>query len=197
MSTPETTANVPSGPGGPPDLTPAPSGVAVDRGRWTANRSMFDPPEPVDWGRIAKAQGGSLLLHALFVVALIFAVIRAKDVVQQVAKDEMKFDITYLANMPGPGGGGGGNPKPAPPKKIEVPKPTQQNLAPVPVPVEAPPAISAPIMTQPDTALLAAGVNIGGTAEPGSKVTVVWGNTTKTVDANASGSWSATRTGGK
>lgn len=146
-------------------MTPATAGVTVEPGRWTANRSIFDPPDPANVARAAKAQAASMTIHAVVLALIVYSGIRAAQVVQQVAEEKMKFDITFLANNPGPGGGGGGNPKPAPPKKVEVPKPTQQNLAPVPAPAEAPPSLSVPITTQADN-LLASGVTIGAIDVP-------------------------------
>lgn len=155
-----------------PEMTPQPpvpdtsSGVATVR--WTGNKSMFDPPEPVDWWRQSKAQATSLAIHGALLALLVYGAIRAKDAVKQVAEEKLKFDVIYLANNPGPGGGGGGSPKPAPPKKVELPKPTpQQTVAPVPVPTTPPPpSLDAPVMTQPNVLLQASGANVGAIAMP-------------------------------
>lgn len=159
MPTPEMTPNA------QPPVPDAPAGVAT--ARWTGNKSIFDPPEPTDWWRTSKAQATSLGLHALFVALLVYGAIRAKDAVQKVVEDPVKFDVVYLANNPGPGGGGGGSPKPAPPKKVELPKPTPTQVAPVPIPtVPPPPSLDAPVMTAPNVLLSASGANVGAIAMP-------------------------------
>jgi protein TonB len=160
MPTPEMTPNV-----------PPPNGAAVAAaGSWSGNgnKSIFDPPEPVDWWRTAKAQITSLAIHGAALALLIYAAVRTSQVVQQVADEKLKFDVIYLANNPGPGGGGGGSPKPAPPKKVEIPKPApQQTIAPTPVPTTPPPpSLNAPIMTTPNVLLQASGANVGAVELP-------------------------------
>lgn len=159
MPTPEMTPNLP-----PPEAPPAATATV----RWTANKSIFDPPEPVNWWRTVKAQVTSFVIHAGAVAILIFGYIKGQQIVQQVAEEKLKFDVIYLANNPGPGGGGGGSPKPAPPKKIELPKPTpQQVVVPTPVPTTPPPpSLNAPVMTQPNALLSASGVSIGAIDVP-------------------------------
>jgi periplasmic protein TonB len=161
MPTPEMTPNLPP----PVEAGSAASAAGI---RWTANKSIFDPPEPVDWWRTVKAQVTSLAVHGIALAILIYAAVRASEVVQQVADEKLKFDVIYLANNPGPGGGGGGSPKPAPPKKVELPKPKPQQLvAPTPVPtVPPPPSLNAPVMTQPNVLLSASGVSIGAIDVP-------------------------------
>ncbi len=156
MPTPEMTPNAV-----PPVAASSTGGAAA--ARWTGNKSIFDPPEPVNWWRTAKAQITSFVIHGLAMALLVYGAIRATQVVQQVNEDKLKFDVVYLANMPGPGGGGGGSPKPAPPKKVELPKPSpQQVVAPTPVPtVPPPPSLNAPVMTAPTALLSASGVSIG------------------------------------
>jgi protein TonB len=161
MSTPEITPNVPP-PSGPAVTAPA-------RG-WsgTGNKSIFDPPEPVNWWRTVKAQGTSVAIHIVLFAILIYGAIRASQVVQQVADEKLQFDVVYLANNPGPGGGGGGSPKPAPPKKVEIPKPPpQQTIAPTPVPTTPPPpTLTAPVMTTPNVILQATGATVGAVELP-------------------------------
>jgi len=158
---PEMMPNVP-----PPVPSPTGGGGAVAT-RWTGNRSIFDPPEPVDWWRTIKAQATSLAVHGLVLLILVYGAIRASQIVQQVADDKLKFDIIYLANNPGPGGGGGGSPKPAPPKKVELPKPNPQQIVPTPVPtIPPPPSLNAPVMTAPNALLSASGVSIGAIDVP-------------------------------
>ncbi len=159
MPTPEMTPNL------PPDPTGSSGGAAT--ARWTGNKSIFDPPEPVDWWRTAKAQVTSLAIHIVVVAILIYGAVRASQVVQQVADEKLKFDVIYLANNPGPGGGGGGSPKPAPPKKLDLPKPTPQTIAPTPVPtIPPPPSVNAPIMTAPNVLLSAPGATVGAVEVP-------------------------------
>jgi len=160
MPTPEMTPNLPPAP------VPAVSGSEV---RWTGNKSIFDTPEPVDFWRTIKAQVTSIAIHVVVVALLIFAAVRASQVVQQVAENKMKFDVIYLANNPGPGGGGGGSPKPAPPKKLDLPKPTPQSVVPIPVPTPTeppPPSINASIMTAPKVLLSAPGTTNGARSVP-------------------------------
>lgn len=161
MPTPEMTPNLEP----PVQAVPAASAVAV---RWTGTKSIFDPPDPVNRWRTAKAQLTSLAVHAGAALILIFGYIKGQEIVQQVADEKMKFDIIYLANNPGPGGGGGGSPKPAPPKKVELPKPKpQQMIVPTPVPTTPPPpSLNAPVMTQPNAILSASGVSIGAIDVP-------------------------------
>ena len=156
-----------------PDMTPdvqppaptTPSGEAV--ARWTGNKSMFDPPEPTDWWRAAKAQLTSLAIHIGMIALLAYGYIKGQEMVQKVAEEKVKFDITYLANMPGPGGGGGGSPKPAPPKKVEIPKPNQPTIVPTPVPTTPPPpSLNAPVITTPSAVLSASGVSLGAIDVP-------------------------------
>lgn len=160
MPTPELTPNVP----------PAGSAVATTAARsWTGTRSIFDPPEPIDWWRQAKAQGTSLAIHAGIVALLVFGYIKGSQIVEQVKQDQLKFDVVYLANLRGPGGGGGGSPKPAPPKKMELPKPKAQAEVPTPVPTPTappPPSINAPIMTAPNALLTASGNTVGAVDVP-------------------------------
>lgn len=160
MPTPEMTPNVP----------PSGSAAATTAARgWTGNKSIFDPPEPVDWWRSAKAHLTSLVIHVGVFGLLAFAYVKGSEIVQQVKEDQLKFDVVYLANNPGPGGGGGGNPKPAPPKKMELPKPTPQAVAPTPVPAPTtppPPSINAPIMTAPTALLSASGTAVGAVDVP-------------------------------
>ena len=159
MPTPEMTPNA------QPPVPTTPSGAAVVQ--WTGNKSIFDPPEPTDWWRAAKAQVTSLVIHLGVFALLAYGYIKGQELVKQVAEDKVKFDITYLANLPGPGGGGGGSPKPAPPKKVEIPKPNQQTIAPTPVPtVPPPPSLNAPVITAPNTLLSASGVSIGAIDVP-------------------------------
>lgn len=158
MPTPEMTPNA------QPPATATNGGAVDTRMHWTGNKSIFDPPEPVDWWRTVKAQVTSFAVHAGVAVILIFGYIKGQQIVQQVADEKLKFDVVYLANNPGPGGGGGGSPKPAPPKKIELPKPTPQAVVPTPVFVPTappPPSINAPVMTAPNALLSASGVNAG------------------------------------
>lgn len=161
MPTPEMTPNFMP----PVEATPAAGAVAV---RWTGNKSIFDPPEPVNWWRTARAQLTSLAVHIGVALILVFGYIKGQQIAQQVAEDKLKFDVIYLANMPGPGGGGGGSPNPAPPKKVELPKPTlQKTIAPTPVPtVPPPPSLNAPVMTAPNVLLSASGVSIGAIDVP-------------------------------
>ncbi|MEI6244841.1 MAG: hypothetical protein WCQ64_07315, partial [Acidobacteriota bacterium] len=155
MPTPEMTPNLEP----PVQAVPAASAAGA---RWTGNKSIFDPPDPGDGWRTAKAQITSLVVHVGVGLILVFGYIKGQQIVEQVAQEKMKFDVIYLANMPGPGGGGGGSPKPAPPKKVELPKPSpQQVVAPIPVPTTPPPpSLNAPVMTQPNALLSASGVSI-------------------------------------
>jgi len=162
MPTPEMTPHAQ-----PP--VPATIGVTVDtRTHWTGNRSIFDPPEPVDWWRPIRAQLMSFAVHAGVVAILVLGYMKGQQIVQQVAEEKLKFDVIFLANNPGPGGGGGGSPKPAPPKKVELPKPSPQKMiAPIPVPTTPPPpSLNAPVMTAPNILLSASGVSIGAMDVP-------------------------------
>lgn len=161
MPMPEMLPNV------PPPVPATHGGGGVVATRWTGNKSIFDPPDPVDWWRTAKAQVTSLAIHGLVFFALIYGAIRASQIVQQVADDKVKFDVIYLANNPGPGGGGGGSPKPAAPKKVELPKPNPQQIVPTPVPtIPPPPSLNAPVMTAPNALLSASGMSIGAIDVP-------------------------------
>ncbi len=151
----------------PPPAHAATGGAGAFATRWTGTKSIFDPPEPVDWWRTVKAQVTSLAVHALVVFVLIYGAIRASQIVQKAADDKLKFDVIYLANNPGPGGGGGGSPKPAPPKKVELPKPTPQKMVVTPAPtVPPPPSLNAPVMTVPNALLSSSGVSIGAIDVP-------------------------------
>lgn len=161
--TPEMTPNV------DPPTPNRPNAGGAATVSWTGTKSIFDPEDPADWKRTARAQGMSLGIHGLLLVGLIYGAVRASQVVQQVAEEKMKFDVVYLANNPGPGGGGGGNPRPAPPKKLDLPKPTPTPtvIEPVPTPTTPPPpSINAPIMTTPNAVLSAAGISVGAVDVP-------------------------------
>ncbi len=163
MPTPEMTPNV------PPPVPPPANGRGMDPKRWTGNKSIFDPAEPVDVWRTAKAQILSIGVHGLALGLLIWAAVRGTQVVQQIQRDNLKFDIIYLAKTPGPGGGGGGSPKPAAPKKVELPKPTPQAVVPTPVvapTVPPPPSLNAPVMTAPNALLSATGATAGAVDVP-------------------------------
>lgn len=163
MPTPEMTPHVP-----PPLPTPS-QGAGVAAQRWTGTRSIFDPPEPTNWWRAAKAQITSIVIHSAVLAFLIWGAVRGTQVVQKIQEEKLKFDVVFLANNPGPGGGGGGSPKPAPPKKIELPKPTPQAVVPTPVVAPTtppPPSINAPVMTAPTALLSASGLSTGAIDVP-------------------------------
>jgi protein TonB len=68
--------------------------------------------------RLGRAVSGSLLIHAAFVMLLIWAGFHAAQVVEQ---PPGRIDVVYLPEA-GPGGGGGGNPAPATPSRVNIPR---------------------------------------------------------------------------
>ena len=151
MTSPETPLTQPATEGGP----------GVGSGAWLGTRSVFDAPDPAARKRARNSLIGSMTIHGLIALLLIWGVIKRNDIIKAVEDPKPVFDVVYL-EVKGPGGGGGGSPQPAPPKKLEVPKPTA-TPPPVPVPVPTPtipppPSINAPIMTTPTAMLSASGV---------------------------------------
>ena len=102
-------------------------------------------PEPAR--RLGRAVSGSFLIHAAFVMLLMWAGFHAAQVVEQ---PPGRIDVVYLPET-GPGGGGGGNRAPAAPARVTVPR--VQPLAPVPAvqPASLPQPLPDPTLHAPVT----------------------------------------------
>ena len=96
-----------------------------------------------------EGTGVSILIHALILGALAYAVAHRADIVHSVTQANEKLDFIFLDSPKGPGGGGGGRPKdPEPAKKAEIVASKPVEAKPTPKPVDVPtPEITVPIST--------------------------------------------------
>jgi len=113
----------------------------------------------------------SFAVHALVLGVLIWSALHARQIVQAVKEQQMKFVDVILTPKPGPGGGGGGRPepKPAPPKKAEIQAQKPVEVKPVPKPSDVPvPELNVPFSTPNATATVAGAVmDTNGLGIPG------------------------------
>ena len=98
-----------------------------------------------------EGTGASILIHALILGSLAYAVAHRNEIVQTVTQANEKLDFIFLDSPKGPGGGGGGRPKdPEPPRKIEIKAAKPVEPIPTPKPADVPtPQITVPISTIP------------------------------------------------
>ena len=82
---------------------------------------------------VGRAVSGSIVVHALMFVFLLWTGFHAAKVIEQTPP---AIDVIYLPD-PGPGGGGGGNPAPVVPARLATPRPE-------PVPVVQPAVLPEP-----------------------------------------------------
>lgn len=97
-----------------------------------------------------QGTGMSIVIHALILGGLLYALTHASQVVNQVNQVSEKLDFIFLDKpKPGPGGGGGGRPKdPEPPRKAEIVAAKPPAVQPISKPVDVPtPIVTVPIQT--------------------------------------------------